>query len=70
MSETARESDVAQARTDIIKRVGVAKAELIGLIEGGDRDWPKVHAALSKYIDYQTAADVLGGMTKLEQSRT
>lgn len=68
MSADARANDVTRARESVIANVRIAKAEVIATLEGGHRDWPQLRASLEAYIDYQTAADVLGGMTKMEKS--
>lgn len=62
----ARTNDVERARASVLANVKITKAEVIATLENGYRDWPALRASLEAYIDYQTAADVLGGMTKIE----
>lgn len=63
----ARVNDVTRAREAVLANVKRAKAEVIATLEGGHRDWPLLRASVEAYIDYQTAADVLGGMTRIEK---
>jgi hypothetical protein len=51
---------VAQARDVLLQCAANAKRNIENTLEGGGRDWPKLRAYVEQYIDYQTAADLLG----------
>lgn len=61
----ARPANMTQAHGLVIGSVKVAKFDVQNRLESGDRDWAALRKALEKYIDYQTAADVLSGQTAM-----
>lgn len=65
MASEARPAGMPQSHDLLVSNVKVAKAAVQARLEGGDRDWPALRAAVEKYIDFQTAADVLSGQTAM-----
>lgn len=62
----ARTQDVESAHSHLVQQVRAAKADVIGRLEGGDRDWDSLRRQVNRYIEFQTAADVLSGQEKLD----
>jgi hypothetical protein len=64
-----RPQDVEIVCKGVLDVATIAKREVMVHLESGDRDWVQLRATLEHYIQYQTAADVLSGQTKMEQGR-
>lgn len=62
----ARPRDIEPAHKHLIAQVTLAKADVIGRLESGNRDWEGLRKAVATYIDFQTGADVLSGQTPLD----
>ncbi len=62
-----RPADMTQARDLVISNIKVAKDDVRGRLESGDRDWAALRKSLETYIDLQTAADVLSGQEAMER---
>jgi hypothetical protein len=59
-------ANVRLIRDYALTSVKRTKAEIVELLESGDRDWSRLRAAVAEYTQSQDAADVLGGMVRLE----
>lgn len=56
-------SEVKQAREVVLAAAKQAKCNLLAHIDAGDRDWTVLRGKVERYIDLQSAADVLNGGT-------
>lgn len=60
-----RAANMPQSHNLLVANVRMAKSDVVSHLEGGTRDWSVLRAAVEKYIDYQTAADVVSGQTTM-----
>ena len=47
------------AKETLVEKLRIIKADLIGRIESGDRDFVKQRELFKQYIELQTAADLI-----------
>lgn len=58
--------DVDTARSMVLDQARRAKADVVHRLESGDRNWDELRSVVNRYIEMQTASDVLSGQITLE----
>lgn len=69
MSTKLKPEAVSISRGLTLFQVRDTKRRLMGMLEGGDRDWGLMRALFDKYADAQDAADVLSGQSHVEEAK-
>jgi hypothetical protein len=69
MKPQVHPNDLRNATALLIDNVKRTKSRLVNLIEGGERDWKIVREAFERYVEFQSAADVLNGYVVLSDAK-
>lgn len=65
-TQTVKGADVARARHHALNKVADLKAAIREHLEAGDRNFGGLRVLVNEYADWQNAADVLSGQTRVD----